>query len=63
MLLPSSRTSFHHLRPTSSLPVTFLTVQKSKASSSTQTTKPMMNESNSSTDSRYSTMAAALNST
>ena len=32
-LLPSSLTLFHHLRPTISLPVTFFTVQKSKASS------------------------------
>ena len=31
-LLPSSFTLFHHRSPTSSLPVTFFTVQKSKAS-------------------------------
>ena len=35
---PSSCTSLHQRSPTISLPETFLTVQKSKASSSTQTT-------------------------
>ena len=43
--------------------MTFFTVQKSKASSSTQQMKPVMNESNSSTDSRYSSSAAPLNNT
>lgn len=33
MLVPSSSTLFHHRNPTNSLPVTFFTVQKSKASS------------------------------
>ena len=36
---PSSCTSLHQRSPTISLPETFLTVQKSKASSSTHTTK------------------------
>ena len=35
VLVPSSSTLFHHRRPTSNLPVTFLTVQKSTASRST----------------------------
>ena len=38
-LVPSSLTSFHQRRPTRSLPVTFLTVQKSKARRRTTTTK------------------------
>lgn len=36
--VPSSWISFHHLRPTNNRPVTFFTVQKSKASKSTRTT-------------------------
>jgi hypothetical protein len=36
---PSWRTRFHHRKPTSSRPLTFLTVQKSRTSSSTMTIK------------------------
>ena len=36
---PASSTSFHHLRPTSSRPETFLTVQKSIAERMVTTTK------------------------
>ena len=38
-LLPSSLTLFHHLNPTSNRPVTFFTVQKSKARSKMHTTQ------------------------
>ena len=39
VVLPSSSTMLFHRRPTIRRPVTFLTVQKSQASSSTQRTK------------------------
>ena len=43
--------------------MTFLTVQKSKARSSTQVTKPIMKLLNRTTDRRYSTMALHLKNT
>jgi hypothetical protein len=47
------RTSFHQRKPTSKRPVTFLTVQKSKASSSVTMTKENTNDDEIRDEKRY----------
>mmetsp|Transcript_19713 Transcript_19713/g.50086 ORF Transcript_19713/g.50086 Transcript_19713/m.50086 type:complete len:208 (+) Transcript_19713:395-1018(+) len=57
-LLPSGSISFHQRRPTSNLPETFFTVQKSKASSSTVMMKLSTNDEETHVQKTYVRMAA-----